>query len=249
MVRWAPAHAGVEGNEHADATAKRAAEGGGDRAEGEYLGEASSLTSRERLLRPGSRLPEGGSGTMSGKSAATAPRRAGGSGRGSARFGKSWQAGSSNSCQATLPRRFILNGSIRPLTASAGCAVAARVSRTTTCPSSAGAGRRRFKGCGRGSRRTVSGSPRGPLLHGFSSVTSVQPPPSWSSWRAPGWGGCRAWLLEWRRRRRRRRRSWARWRCGPAHPRMYVTSFLCLFLCLSCFFFRGCRVAGGDTPL
>ena len=40
-IWWTPAHAGAEGNEHADATAKRAAEGSEGRAEPEYLGEAS----------------------------------------------------------------------------------------------------------------------------------------------------------------------------------------------------------------
>ena len=40
-VRWTPARAGVEGNEHAGFTAKRAAEGRGRRARSEYLSEAS----------------------------------------------------------------------------------------------------------------------------------------------------------------------------------------------------------------
>lgn len=36
-----PAHAGIEGNEHADSAAKQAAEGRRERASPEYLGEAS----------------------------------------------------------------------------------------------------------------------------------------------------------------------------------------------------------------
>ena len=40
-VRWTPAYAGVEGNEHADITTKRAAEGREGRADPEHLGEAS----------------------------------------------------------------------------------------------------------------------------------------------------------------------------------------------------------------
>ena len=40
-VRWTPAYLGVKGNEHADATTKRAAGGEEDRANTEYLGEAS----------------------------------------------------------------------------------------------------------------------------------------------------------------------------------------------------------------
>ena len=74
-VRWTPAHAGVEGNEHADFTAKRAAEGREDMAELSPItwGRPVCPTSRERPPRPGPRLPGSGSGTTSGASAGTAP--------------------------------------------------------------------------------------------------------------------------------------------------------------------------------
>ena len=52
-VPWTPAHRVIEGNKHADAVAKRAAEGEEDRADPEYLGEArlSHLTRKTTEAR------------------------------------------------------------------------------------------------------------------------------------------------------------------------------------------------------
>ena len=68
-VRRTPAHRGIEGNEQADGAAKRAAEGGGDRARPEFQMEA---TSRERPRGPGPRLPVLGPAATSRGSIATA---------------------------------------------------------------------------------------------------------------------------------------------------------------------------------
>ena len=38
-------------------------------------------------------------------------------------------------------------------------------------------------------------------------------------------------------------------RVGPAHPRLYLTIFFCFLPLFSLRFFRGRRVARGDTPL
>ena len=74
-MRWTPAHLGVEENEHADALAKRAAEGEEGRASPEYLGEASPGIPRERPRRPDLGLPRSGSEDMSARSVGTAPHR------------------------------------------------------------------------------------------------------------------------------------------------------------------------------
>ena len=143
-----------------------------------------------KTTEAGPRLPEGRSGTMSKKSAFTAPRRAGGSGRDSARFGKNWQAGSTNSCQATATAVH---------TTCASGVVAARASHATTCSSTPEI-QRLWK---RVEKDCEWESPRAPTVQLLFRDERATPALLGFLRRIPGQGGCRAWLsLEWRRRRR-----------------------------------------------
>ena len=89
MVRWAPAHLGVEGNERVEALAKRAAEGEEGRAEPGYLGEASLSYLTRKTRRPDPAPRGSGFEAMSRRSADPTPRLVEGSARGWARFERS----------------------------------------------------------------------------------------------------------------------------------------------------------------
>lgn len=74
-IRWTPAHAGVEGNEQAAATAKAAAEGREGRVESTYLREASLSHLTRRPPRRDQRPPAGGYGPARDEDGGTAPLR------------------------------------------------------------------------------------------------------------------------------------------------------------------------------
>ena len=259
-VRWTPAHLGVEGNGHADAVAKRAAEGKEGRVNPKYLGEASLSHLTRKITEDSPGLPGSGSEIMSEGNAAIAPRREGSSARDWARFERSWQDASISSCQAMQPRFPICDELARPLTISAGGVAAANNSRATTFSSTVGAGHQKSDGCGRESRRNVSGSPPGPPPSASSSETPavLEFLEDTRVGRMPGlalMGVCgrrsQAWTKlgygpRWKGKKGQTRMVRRVRRVGQAHPKMYLTSFLCSFF-LFCYVSRGCRVAGGDT--
>ena len=178
-----PAHAGVEGNEHADAVAKRAAAGEEGRAEPEHLGRLVSPISREGPQTPGPWPPAAGSESMSGGSVDPAPHQGEGSARNWAGFERSWQDASTSSCTVTRPRPSTSRELARPSVTDVGGVAAVRGKHVTAFSSGAYGGPPRFdrEGCGRESRGTVSGSPQGPPPSASSLEMRAQPRRSWSS--------------------------------------------------------------------
>ena len=164
----------MEGNEHADALARRAAGGEEELADPAYLQEASlshltRVSTEARSTSTGEWIRD-----HVKRKHRYRPHRGEGFARSSARYERSWQAVSTSFSRATRQRPPIYSGLDRPPVTGAGGAVRASDRPATTFSSGADGGPPRFEGRGRELRRTASGRPQGPPPSASSSETRAQ---------------------------------------------------------------------------
>ena len=179
---------GVEGNEQADAAAKAAAEGEGERAEPAYLREASiSHLTRETTEARSEATIEWISNHV-GRRRRYRPPKGGRLRKALARTRKELEGRFYQllSGHAAVADRLVRVGQA-PSDLSGGVEVARSRHVSITLPS-AGSGNRRLGDCGKEWRWIVGGEERGPHQSAAISGMSEQCRQSWSSWKTPRLG-------------------------------------------------------------